>query len=224
MVLVSNLQNGIHGMLEFIEQTPIPQSDLDFFSQVPHLKYYLSDPAYTPAPFYSLYVKPNNPTSDLFFAKTIRSDDTIPHCLLLLKKGEWPLPQGPPQKTQSRPFPSPEVPDVTILYDLKDGMNGFAHTAHGGAMCSLLDETLGMCAEVHRQTQYKSQRTNLYTAQLNTSFLAPVETPGVVRIKAWCVGAEGRKWHLRAQMDDGRGKVLLETESLWISVREEGSL
>lgn len=110
------------------------------------------------------------------------------------------------------------------LYDLKDGMNGFAHTAHGGAMCSLLDETLGMCAEVHRQTKFKERRTKLYTARLNTSFLAPAVTPNIVRVKAWLVGAEGRKWRLRAQMDDGFGKVLMETENLWISTREEGSL
>jgi acyl-coenzyme A thioesterase PaaI-like protein len=224
MVLETTFQDGMHQIQDFLNGTPVPQSDLDFFKSVQHLQHYFSNPAYTPAPFYSLYTKPNNPTSDLYFAKTIRSDDTIPHTLLFLKTGDWSIPEGSPPNTKSRPFPAPDIPDVTILFDLQPGMNGFAHTAHGGAMCSLLDETLGMCAEVHRQKQFAGQRTNLYTAQLNTSFLAPVVTPGVVRIKAWLVGAEGRKWMLRAQMDDAKGKVLLETESLWISVREEGSL
>ena len=211
-------------MLDFIEKTPVPQSDLDFFKSVPHLQHYFSNPAYKPAPFYSLYTKPSNPTSDLYFARTIRSNDTISHTLLFLKQGEWPLPENPAPTTQSRPFPAPEDPEVIILFDLKDGMNGFADTAHGGAMCSLLDETLSVVAEVHRQTKFKQQRTKLYTAQLNTSFLAPVVTPNVIRIKAWLVSAEGRKWRVRAQVDDGHGKPLLEAESLWISVREEGSL
>jgi acyl-coenzyme A thioesterase PaaI-like protein len=145
---------------------------------------------------------------------------------MLLKKGykDWLLPEGQRGSTKTRPFSSPEVTDVTILYDLQPGMNGFANTAHGGAMCALLDETLGMCAEVHRQTRYKDQKTTLYTAQLNTSFLAPIETPSVVRVTAWLVSAEGRKWRLRGQLDDGRGRVLMEVESLWISTRDEGSL
>lgn len=224
-VSTSHIDN-VHGMQEFIQQTPVPQSDLDFFETVPHLRHYLHDPAYVPVPFYSVFVKPNNPTADVYFAKTIRTDETIPHCLLLLKKGDFVLPDATSANTttNSRPFPAPEVAEVTILWDLKDGLNGFAHTAHGGAMCSLIDETLGMCVELHRLARDKDARTNLYTAQLNTSFLAPVVTPNIIRIKAWLVGAEGRKWRLRAQLDDRRGKVLLETESLWISSREEVNL
>ena len=162
---------------------------------------------------------------DLFFARTIRSEDTVPHALLLLKKEEWTVHDGTePTSTKTRPFSAPDVPDLTILWDLKDGMNGFADTAHGGAMCALIDESMGICAEIHRAKRFAEQRTTLYTAQLNTSFLAPVVTPNVIRTKVWLVGVEGRKWRLRAQLDDGFGKPLLETESLWISTREEEHL
>ena len=219
------------GFLDFMTKTPIPQSDLDYFESVPHMRHHLHDARYTPAPFISVFRKPHSPSMDLFFAKTIRSPDTVPHCLMLLKKGalegEWSISELTEESanTKTRPFPAPEVAEVTILFDLREGMNGFANTAHGGSMCALLDETLGMCAEIHRATRDKDNaKTNLYTAQLNTSFLAPVVTPNVVRIKAWLVGAEGRKWRLRAQMDDGHGKPITETESLWISSREQGSL
>ena len=220
----------MHNFFEFMTTTPVSQTDLDYFETIPHLRHYLHDPAYDVTPFVSVFKKPHSPSMDLFFAKTIRSPDTVPHCLMLLKKGglerQWTLPELTAEKanTKSRPFPAPEIAEVTILFDLREGMNGFANTAHGGSMCALLDETLGMCAEVHRQIQDPEAKTNLYTAQLNTSFLAPVVTPNVVRIKAWLVGAEGRKWRLRAQMDDGHGKPLMETESLWISSREQGSL
>jgi acyl-coenzyme A thioesterase PaaI-like protein len=217
-----NLEN----ILDFIDKVPVPQSDLDFFNSVSHLKHYLSptNTQYRPVPFYSVYQKPHNPSADLFFARTIASQDTIPHRLLLLRTGEWTIPDLSNEDAngkQSRPFPSPSTPEVVFLFDLRDGMNGFSHTAHGGSMCALLDETLGMCAETHRQIMFKDQKTLLYTAQLNVSFLAPVTTPNVLRVKAWMVGREGRKWRLRAQMDDGFGRVLLETESLWISTREE---
>ncbi|KIW05366.1 uncharacterized protein PV09_03882 [Verruconis gallopava] len=229
MVLESPPELGsIHNIVEFMDKMPVPQSDLEFFSSIPYVKHYLQDrdSPYKPAAFYSVYTKPNDPTADLFFARTIATEDTIPHRLLLMRKGVWPLtnPAVGASNAKQRPFAAPETPEIIILYDLKAGMNGFANTAHGGAMCALLDETLGMCAEVHRQTQFKDQKTMLYTAQLNTSFLAPIKTPGVVRVKAWMLGREGRKWKLRAQMDDCQGQVLLETESLWISTKEEGNL
>jgi acyl-coenzyme A thioesterase PaaI-like protein len=219
-----SLKHGIHDFHSFIEQTPVPQADNEYFATIPHLRHYLKDTNYRAAAFYSLYTKPNDPTSDLFFAKTIRSMNTIPHTLMFLKTNSWDLPSSPSGPTKSRPFLTPDLPDVTILFDLKEGMNGFAHIAHGGSMCSLLDETQGMCAEFHRQLQFRDQKTTLYTAQLNTSFLAPVQTPNVIRVKAWLVSAEGRKWRLRAQLDDGHGKVLMECESLWISTREEGKM
>jgi hypothetical protein len=226
MALVTN--RDIHDILDFVDKTPVPQSDLDFFTSIPQFSHYIQDtnPKYKPAPFYSVYRKPHDPRADLFFARTIASEDTIPHRLLLLRKGDWNILDASSSlwsSKKARPFPSPETPEVVLLYDLKDGMNGFSHTAHGGAMCALLDETLGMCAEMHRHLASKDQpqKTTLYTAQLNVSFLAPIRTPSVVRVKAWKVGREGRKWRLRAQMDDGFGKVLLETESLWISTKEE---
>jgi hypothetical protein len=226
-------RSGIFDLLDFIDQTPVPTSDLDYFGAIPHLNHYIHDPQtnYKAAAFISVYRKPGEPSADLFFARTIASEDTVPHRLLLLRKGNWDIPSisaTDENKTQGRPFPAPETPEVILLYDLRDGMNGFPHTAHGGSMCALLDETLGMCAEIYRQTDTKREggksKTTLYTAQLNVSFLAPVRTPGVVRVRAWMVGREGRKWRLRAQMDDGQGKVLLETESLWISTRDEGAL
>jgi acyl-coenzyme A thioesterase PaaI-like protein len=217
-------KSDIFDMLDFIDKTPVPQTDLEFFGSITHLRHYVQDPKneYRAAAFYSRYRKPHSPSSDLFFAQTISSKNTVPHCLLLLRNGAWDIPSVPANDIDvKRPFRTPEKPDVVLLCELQEGMNGFADTAHGGAMCALLDETLGVCVEIHRQKQFAEQKTTLYTAQLNVSFLAPVRTPSVVVVKAWMVGREGRKWRLRAQMDDGFGKVLLETETLWISVREE---
>lgn len=215
----------IFDMLEFIDKVPPPQADVDFFSSKAWIRKYFSRPdsAYKAVPFFSRFRKPD--TNDVYFSKTIASEDTIPHCLLLMRKGTWELPAGGiPDDGKKRPFSNPPVPDVMLVVDLKSGMNGFAHTAHGGAMCALLDETLGMCVEVHRQRLFSSQKTLMYTAGLNVSFLAPVPTPSILIVRAWLLRQEGRKWILRAQVVGEDDRVLMETESIWISVKENSSL
>jgi hypothetical protein len=166
-------------MLDFIDTVPVPEKDLAFFKTVPWASQLFSSASapYRPVPFFSRFEKPD--TNDLFFSRTIATSDTIPHCLLLLRHRAWSVPSVSQDDGKRRPFSSPKDPEVLLLFEVGPGMNGFAHTAHGGAMCSLLDETLGMCVETMRQSVTREQ-TMMYTAGLDVSFLAPVPTPAVL--------------------------------------------
>jgi len=99
------------------------------------------------------------------------------------------------------------------------GLRALAEALGHKDAAALLDETLGMCVEVHRQTLFKGQETLMYTAGLNVSFLLPVPTPSVLIVRAWLLRQDGRKWTLRAQIVGEDDRVLMETESLWISSR-----
>lgn len=224
---------GLHTTLpyeeyhKFVETVPPPKRDLDFFKAIPWARHYFTDDngntSYRPVPLYSRYAKPD--TNDTFFSRTIANDDVIPHLLMLYRNGGWGnVTSDVPSDNKQRPFSAPPAPDAVLLFDLKDGMNGFAHTAHGGAMCAMLDEALGMTVEMHRQTLSSMDGTLMYTAGLNVSYLAPVPTPSVLAVRTWFLKREGRKWYLRAQVVDGGSKVLMEADSIWITSKPQASL
>ena len=64
----------------------------------------------------------------------------------------------------------------------------------------------------------------MYTARLDTVYRKPVQTPGVVAVKAWMTRKEGRKWWARGQIVDKEGEVLTDSEGLWIEARQRGKL
>lgn len=212
-------------IFEFMRTTSAPARDIEFFTNIPwaHNLFKAAAGSYRTAPFYSRYGKAD--TSDLFFSRTIATDETIPHMLLLTRREGWGQPSSDvPSDSKQRPFTAPAVPDSVLLVDLKEGFAGFANTAHGGAMCSLLDEALGMTVLLHRHAASAEDFTTLYTAGLNVSFLAPVPTPSVLALRSWFIKRDGRKWFLRAQLVDGQGRVLLEADSVWISERPRATL
>ncbi|OGM46646.1 hypothetical protein ABOM_004623 [Aspergillus bombycis] len=116
-------------------------------------------------------------------------------------------------------------PDIVFLVHLGSGGNGFRDTVHGGVLGALLDEALGCCIESWACQVYNSEpassgtRPRLYTANLNISYRAPVESPGIIIVHAWLKSREGRKWFLDAKIlgDDNRTRA--EASALWVSER-----
>lgn len=214
-------------LAEFMWKTSAPERDLNFFVTIPWVYNYFNatNGLYRAAPFHSRYGKPDS--NDVYFSRTIASDDTIPHMMFLVRKegwGEGSFRVPKPDDGKKRPFTPPSTPDTILLVNLKEGLNGFANTAHGGAMCSLLDEALGMTAEAHRRTDSEQKFPNLYTAGMNLSFLAPVPTPSVLAIRSWMIKRDGRKWYLRAQLVDESNTVLMEADSIWLTAKPKSSL
>ncbi|OAP61904.1 hypothetical protein AYL99_04107 [Fonsecaea erecta] len=217
--------------LQYIKSTPVPRDEIEHF-QATWARKYVDDPAYKPIVSFSRVSKSEG--VDTFFAKTIRSPSTIPNALTLIRKDyvtppEEPAPSQPTgkgrpdddnkQKNSNDNGPPPPA-DFIWLLDLRSDLNGFKDTTHGGVLCSLMDEALSICVEIHRQ-QMMGMRSNLYTAYLTTIYRAPVITPCTVAVKARLERREGRKWFLTGALEDEQGKILTEANGLWIAAREK---
>ncbi|PGH18461.1 hypothetical protein AJ79_00531 [Helicocarpus griseus UAMH5409] len=234
---------------DFITNHPLPQADLDFFTSHPYARPYLNpdnrdNNPYRPVPFLPRYDKKED-TTDRFFSKVINTPDTVPHLLALMRSPElnpvfaaakasssshssWGKTSGAQSAgTAAAAEGAKADPDYILLAHLATSLSGFRDTVHGGVLATLLDETLGNCVEGFREgmtftNAAGGEKPRFYTANLQVSYRAPVMAPGVVVIKTWLRGREGRKWFLQGQVVGEDGVVKVEATSLWIMAREGG--
>ncbi|EEQ91008.1 hypothetical protein RJZ56_005026 [Blastomyces dermatitidis] len=226
---------------EFLNNVPVSEDDINFFSGIPCAKPFLNNPStYRVIPFHPRFDKGEEDTTDRFFSNVINTPETVPRLVAVMRRPELnpvaaallatpgapgkqrdeKLPTAPPT-TKQNSLPAAD-PDFLLLLELGPSLSGFRDTVHGGVLATLLDETLSNCVEAFRQDMPVSggeDRPRLYTAKLQVSFRAPVETPGVIIVKAWFKGVEGRKWFLEGQVVGEDGKVKVEAESLWVMER-----
>lgn len=59
-------------------------------------------------------------------------------------------------------------------------------------------------------------KTTLATATMTVDFKGPVDTPGVVLVRAWAVAREGRKTWVQARIEDPEGRLLAGAKVLFI--------
>jgi len=196
--------------LDFIENVPVPKEDLEFFSKIPWTNEYLNSNDYKSIPFLSRFEKQDS--SDQFFNRIIKTHDTIPHLLALMRKSPW-----------NSKSSGPENPDFITLFELGSGLNGFKDTVHGGVLSSLFDEPMGLCIEGIREMTSKTTET-IFTAYLNVSYRLPVKTPSIMIMKVWLESKEGRKWFIKGQLIGEDGKVTTDASGLWITMRNSAGL
>jgi thioesterase superfamily protein 4 len=99
-----------------------------------------------------------------------------------------------------------------VVMELGDGVNGHVNLAHGGFVCTILDEISGV---VNHQWDGKPT----FTAYLNVTFKTPTPAPGVVLCRAWITKEDGRKRYTYASLEDGRGNVYATAESLFLVLK-----
>ncbi|KAB8268161.1 HotDog domain-containing protein [Aspergillus minisclerotigenes] len=162
-----------------------------------------------------------NDSSDMFFRETMNTPSTF-HNILAFIRIEILKSNHLTWENLDR---EQIGPDIVLLVHLGSGGNGFRDTARGGVLAALLDETLGCCIEswaiqLHASEQASSAtRPRSYTAKLNISYHAPVESPGTLIVHAWLKKREGRKWFLGAKILGEEGRTRAEASGLWISER-----
>ncbi|KAL4891085.1 HotDog domain-containing protein [Aspergillus ambiguus] len=204
--------------LEFIQEVPIPEDTLAFFSARPSAAPY-PQPIYRPIPWLSRYDKGDN-TTDTFFSQAINSANTIPRVLALLRADILDAPRAADPDQDPNPAPRDDArPHQVLFVQIGTGLNGFTDTVHGGVLASLVDEALSTCVEAFRQQLNGESKAKLFTANLNVSYRAPVLSPGVILVKTWLRRRVGRKWFLEAQVVAEDGTVCTEVKALWISER-----
>jgi acyl-coenzyme A thioesterase PaaI-like protein len=217
----------VSGYQAFINQVPVPESDLAFFATKPCARPYLHpSSAYRPVPFIGRYQKQD--TSDRFFSKTTNTPTAIKHLLAMTRKDEdWAQRARDALTTEETEWRNPQThgdaPDMVVFLDLDSDINGFRDTAHGGVLATILDEVIGTAIIGYQQSiVLGGGESRLYTAYLNLPYRAPVETPGTVLIKTWLVRREGRKWFTAAQLLEEDGGVRTEASGMWVA--KEGNL
>ncbi|TVY26817.1 hypothetical protein LHYA1_G004809 [Lachnellula hyalina] len=100
------------------------------------------------------------------------------------------------------------------LVDLRDGVNGYAKTAHGGFFGVVLDEVMGTAANA--QAKYGA-----FTAALTVRYKKPLYTPSVVVVRGRVVEKKGRKLTVKGSFADAEGNVLAEADGVWVTVDKD---
>lgn len=157
----------------------------------------LTDPTLTVEVPPSRYRKPSG--EDELFAHTLNNDDNISGYLSIYKT----------------PAPEEAVEELTLLFRLGSGLNGYPGTVHGGIVATLLDEATGAIL-VLNMLRGVWPMIPAMTAYLNTTFVKPVPTSAVVLGRARVDKIDGRKVYLSAVIEDGEGNELARGEALYI--------
>ena len=207
-----------HSYRDLIKSVPISPESVDFFTNFPFVQPYLSPSSpYKLIPFITRYEK--NDLSDMFFSKTINTHDTVPRVLAFMRNPDSSQPPNHVDQNTIDPSKgSDDDPHFVVFYQLELGVNGFINTAHGGIMASLLDETIGLCAETYR-IFVSNEQAPLLTADLQLKYRFPVSTPGAIMIKSWVRRREGRKWFLEARVFGEDGLLRAEARSVYTRPR-----
>jgi len=186
------------------------------FSSVPWAAELINDTAnWTPVPTRAVERKASG--EDAFFSETISTDRTMRAILTLRCKEEA----------------DEEIAykEIKELVDVGDGLDGYPNVMHGGVTATLLDEACGALINFNAVKKVERERAlgrniarpNWMTAYLNTTYKAPVRTPGVLLCTATIVRQEGgdRKVYMRATVQDGKGTVCTICEALFVKVKSQ---
>ncbi|ETN42699.1 uncharacterized protein HMPREF1541_01857 [Cyphellophora europaea CBS 101466] len=120
--------------------------------------------------------------------------------------------------TPARDALTPIPTEHCTLLSLGTGIDGKTSRAHGGFNALLLDHQLGRTAAV------SSASATPATATMTVDYKAPVVTPGVVLVRAWLVGLEGRKIWVRGVVEDGEGRALAVGKALFLKEKGGGRI
>lgn len=208
-------------MDKFIASHSVPTADQEYFESVPWLKRYLNDPHYQAIPTFSRVLKESG--EDYFFSTTINTPQTIPYQITLLSR-DLKLPAAStelaPQSSHKIATKAPDYPDNLMLLRLGNpGLDGHPNTLHGGIICSILDETMGLNVVLHHSRIPKETREALYTVELKTTYRTAIPTPSDVLVRCWLSRREGRKWYSRGQIVNQDGVVMSEAEGVWVTAK-----
>ncbi|KAJ5356467.1 hypothetical protein N7517_011076 [Penicillium concentricum] len=167
---------------------------------------------YTPIQTDSRRIKPTT-GEDGYFAQTLNTPTTIPHCLTLQRRNLTPAPAEAPtwlpttkQDASVKPTPGINPADIIMIFDLSSpGLSGHPSTVHGGIVATLIDEAMSLAVAAHTNaptalsTADDNPRGKIFTVQLDVRYKKRVATPALLVIKARVVGRVGKKFWVRAQ-------------------------
>jgi acyl-coenzyme A thioesterase PaaI-like protein len=181
----------------------------DYFKSIPWCAAIINDPKYTTSPTVTRLPKVSG--EDSFLAETLQTKDTISRMTTI----------------NSVPDPSlnPPIKEVLVFFEVGNGVNGYPSTSHGGFVATMLDEAMGIILNVvqlyENSKSGRNDNISHMTAYLNTTYLAPVKTPGIILATATVTKHEGRKMWISGTLEDSERKVMARSESLYIQAKKD---
>lgn len=192
---------------------PIPLATRSHFATNPSTSKYLQDEHYKPIPTFGRVLKPDG--EDAFFAKTISSPETIPHLLTLLRTDFGSFPTLDSDRNGNDPSDT-----ITLVTFGGRDLVGHPTVVHGGVSTALLDESLSFLLHMYQvRVAGDTPKNSTFTVNLNVNFRAAVPAPGQVVLECRLLRVEGRKYYVKGTIRDMAGKILVEAEGLWLSMR-----
>lgn len=89
-------------------------------------------------------------------------------------------------------------------------------------MAALLDEILGLCAEVQQDPQANGERLPIFAVKLETTYKRRVSVPGDCVVKTWAFRKEGRKrWAKGLIVSPGESEVYTEGKVLCVETKSK---
>jgi len=178
------------------------ETNLDHFQSIAWCAALISDQAFKLGPNFSR--QPKASTEDSLIAETLKTTNTISHCLTIYK---------PP------PPPAVFIDEVHMLMTLGSGMNGGPNLLHGGIISTLMDDAMGALLTLNKEHQgipLYSQTHATVTATLDIKYLKPIPTPKTVLVSVSCVESTEKKFRFEAKISDEKGVDLATAKALWI--------
>jgi acyl-coenzyme A thioesterase PaaI-like protein len=200
---------------------PSEEHDLQHYLSIPWTRSLLTTGDQTIFSCRSRHVKPTG--EDNLYAKTLATSDTFSRYLCFHP------PAIPLQGNNGRPA----LPSISSIVRIEGGLNGFAGLIHGSIICTLFDETMGILLAYNSRLGYLqvpdhtgSERTSwseIFTGELTTRFLRPVDTGTDVLVGAYLQKVEGRKFFVTASLKDSEGNELATAKATWIAAKGKKS-
>ena len=196
------------------------QEGLEYFSSVNWTRELIDNHDYEPTSI-SFREGVMGPREDTYFGVTLNTPETFSHWICLLHR------RFPPKNRDrtlinksTHPAPPSPTSSPDCIFLLKLGMHlwGFRDTMHGGAICSILDQTMSLCAGAHRQT-FPELEGNLHTATLQVDFRKPILVPEIIYVECWMETRDRTKWMIKGCIKDATRTILAQGKGLWILTR-----
>ncbi|KAH6693941.1 HotDog domain-containing protein [Plectosphaerella plurivora] len=209
----------------------ISDDDVDYFLSIPWCAALLTPPDvvhFTPTSRLEGDHAARSMTQDQLFRKSLNNSDTIPRCVGFYRDTtDQIVAEAAASDKPARLL----VESISLLFELRPGVNGFNGTAHGGLIASLIDEAMGSMFLVNNVVQAVNgmrggsvpqgivdlSNLRVFTAGMDVRFQKPVKTPGVVVVTSNFVKTEGRKIFFDVRLTDEKGVENAKCDAVWLS-------
>ncbi|TDZ25735.1 Verlamelin biosynthesis protein B [Colletotrichum orbiculare MAFF 240422] len=147
----------------------------------------------------------NTHPHDRFFGKTLNNPDGIPTCVCFFHG--------------DAPGRAP-IAEISTLFALSRGVDGYPNVAHGGLVGVLVDEVLGILIQHNMNTDRDGPvfKMDTVTASMGIKYLKPIVTPGVVLGVGRIKEISGKRLLLGAVIKDANGVELATCDAVWIAL------